>query len=86
MCSKDIINMFNFVFFNSFNSAVSKGHGNLLQKAASIPPTFSNSSPEDMLDHALLWWSIGTQDLSGQQVGRRQLEVNTTGMVNLCKS
>lgn len=38
-----------------------------------------------MLDHALLWWSIGTQDLSGKQVGRRKLEesFNTTGMVNL---
>ena len=82
MCSKDIINMFNFVFFNSFNSAVSKGHGNLLQKAASIPPTFSNS-PEDMLDHALLWWSIGTQDLSGiaswQAKAWRKLQHNWHG-------
>ena len=53
MYSQDVISMFNFVVFNSFNSAV-------IKKAQKCSATFSNSSSKAMLDPSLLWWSIGT--------------------------
>ena len=74
MCSKDIINMFNFVFFNSFNSAVSKGHGNLLQKAASIPPTFPTLRQKTCSTMPCFGGALGLKTLAESQLAGESLK------------